>query len=185
MNEYVSVNRLFGDIVERVSERYGSHVAYQFGDWEYISNQLVVWGKSPEKSPMKYPIICLISPFEEDRREEDERVSLWFIVLVNTRKGYTNEERETFSFEKVLRPIYRIFIDEVGKDARFATNYRGIVPHTYTENYRYGRVGVLGPDGKPFRDFIDAIEIKNLDLTIKKTKCDGKEIQRVSRRGKL
>ena len=176
MIDYVSVNRLFEDIVKRVSERYGNHVAYQFGDWEYISNQLVSWGKCPETSPLKYPIICLISPFEEDRREEDEHVSLEFIILVNTRKEYTNEDRELVSFEKVLRPVYRLFIDEVGKDARFVSNYRGVVPHTYTENYRYGRVGVLGPDGKPFRDFIDAIEIKNLDLTIKKMKCYGKRI---------
>ena len=42
----VSVNRMFADIVERVSAAYGGHVSYLFGDWEYISNQLVLWGKS-------------------------------------------------------------------------------------------------------------------------------------------
>lgn len=176
MNNEVSVNRMFADIVERVSEKYGAHVAYQFGDWEYISNQLVLWGKSPATSPLKYPIICLLSPYEEDRTEVQEHVSLEFIILVNTQKNYSNEDREEISFERVLRPIYRIFIEEISRDGRFVSNYRGIVPHRYTENYRYGRVGVLGPDGKPFRDFIDAIEIKNLELTIKKVKCYGKRI---------
>ena len=185
MSDFISVNRIFSDIVKRVSEKYGGNVSYQFGDWEYISNQLVIWGKSPMTSPLKYPIICLISPFEENRSEEGDRVSLWFIILVNTRKDYLNEDREKCSFENVLRPIYRIFIDEITHDGRFVSNYRGIIPHIYIENYRYGRVGVLGPDGKPFRDFIDAIEIKDLELTIKKIDCDGKKVQRLPRNGKL
>lgn len=171
-----SVNRMFAEIVGRVSGRWGSNVSYLFGDWSYISNQLTVWGKSPKTSPLKFPLICLYSPFTEERDAEDVRVSLEFIIMVNTEKDYTNEDRELISFDKVLRPIYRLFMDEIRGDRRFASDYRGVVPHQYTENYRYGRVGVLGPDGKPFRDFIDAIEIKNLDLTIKKEKCYGKRI---------
>lgn len=171
-----SVNRVFAEIVGRVSEKWGRNVSYLFGDWSYISNQLTVWGKSPKTSPLKFPIICLYSPFTEERDAEEARVSLEFIIMVNTEKNYSNEDRESISFDKVLRPIYRLFMDEIRGDRRFASDYRGVVPHQYTENYRYGRVGVLGPDGKPFRDFIDAIEIKNLDLTIKNVKCYGKRI---------
>lgn len=171
-----SVNRMFAEIVGRVSEKWGKNVSYLFGDWSYVSNQLTVWGKSPKTSPLKFPIICLYSPFTEDRGAEESRVSLEFILMVNTEKDYTNEDRESISFDKVLRPIYRLFMDEIRGDRRFASDYRGVVPHRYTENYRYGRVGVLGPDGKPFRDFIDAIEIKDLNLTIKKEKCYGKRI---------
>lgn len=171
-----SVNRMFAEIVGRVSDKWGKNVSYLFGDWSYISNQLTVWGKSPKTSPLKFPIICLYSPFTEERDAEDARVSLEFIIMVNTEKNYSNEDRESISFDKVLRPIYRLFMDEIRGDRRFASDYRGVVPHQYTENYRYGRVGVLGPDGKPFRDFIDAIEIKNLDLTIKNVKCYGKRI---------
>lgn len=171
-----SVNRMFAEIVGMVSEKWGRNVSYLFGDWNYISNQLTVWGKSPKTSPLKFPIICLYSPFTEERDAEEARVSLEFIIMVNTEKNYSNEDRESISFDKVLRPIYRLFMDEIRGDRRFASDYRGVVPHQYTENYRYGRVGVLGPDGKPFRDFIDAIEIKNLDLTIKNVKCYGKRI---------
>lgn len=171
-----SVNRMFAEIVGRVSEKWGRNVSYLFGDWNYISNQLTVWGKSPKTSPLKFPIICLYSPFTEERDAEDVRVSLEFIIMVNTEKNYSNEDRESISFDKVLRPIYRLFMDEIRGDRRFVSDYRGVVPHQYTENYRYGRVGVLGPDGKPFRDFIDAIEIKNLELTVKNVKCYGKRI---------
>ena len=171
-----SVNRMFAEIVGRVSEKWGRNVSYLFGDWNYISNQLTVWGKSPKTSRLKFPIICLYSPFTEERDAEDVRVSLEFIIMVNTEKNYSNEDRESISFDKVLRPIYRLFMDEIRGDRRFVSDYRGVVPHQYTENYRYGRVGVLGPDGKPFRDFIDAIEIKNLELTVKNVKCYGKRI---------
>lgn len=175
-DDVTSVNRIFADIVNRVSEGYGGNVSYLFGDWEYMSNQLVAWGKSPDTCRLKFPIICLLSPFTEDRTEERARVELEFYIIVNTEKDYTNEDRELISFERVLRPIYRLFMEEIGRDGRFVHDYRGVVPHRYTENYRYGRVGVLGADGKPFRDFIDAIEIKNLELTIKKTKCYGKRL---------
>lgn len=183
MNESgnMSVTRMFAEIVGRVSERHGSNVSYLWGDWGYISNQLVLWSKSPNTSPLKFPLICLLSPFTEDRTEESARVSLDFYLMVNTEKDYTNEDRERISFEGVLRPIYLLFMDEIRRDNRFASDYRGVIPHRYTENYRYGRVGVLGADGKPFRDFIDAIEITNLELTIKNIKCYGKRIQNMPR----
>lgn len=166
-----SVNEVIRDVVKRVSERYGSNVSYLWGDWEYISNQLELWSQSKKKAPFKFPIICLYSPYTEDKREKDSKVQLEFIIMVNTLKDYTNEERESVSFEQVLRPIYRLLMEELAGDRNFVRNYRDIVPHRYTENYRYGRVGVAGPNGKPFRDFIDAIEIKDVELTIKEKCC--------------
>ena len=177
----ISVNRLFADIVGRVSADYGSNVSYLFGDWEYISNQLVLWSKSPETSALKFPIICLLSPFTEERAEKT-RVELEFYILVNTWKNYTNEEREQYSFDGVLRPVYRHFLSEIRKEPRLDFPQPGVIPHRYTENYRYGRVGVLGADGKPFRDFIDAIEITHMELIINKNrKCYGKRIQNMPR----
>lgn len=171
-----SLNKVFEDVVKRVSGKYGKNVSYLFGDWAYISNQLTVWSQSPKTSPLKFPIICLYSPFEEDRTSVETKASLDFIIMVNTSKTYTNEDREKTSFEQVLRPIYHIFLDEIGKDPSIKRNYNGIIPHSYSENYRYGRVGVIGEDGKPFHDFIDAIEIKDMNLTFKETKCYGNRL---------
>ena len=171
-----SVNEIFRDLVGRVAERYGKNVSFLFGDWGYISNTLVKWGNDSETSRLKYPIICLLSPYEEDRTDVNSKVSLEFIIMVNTIKSYDNETRERRSFEEVLRPVYLIFIDEISKEPLFVRSYNGVVLHRYTENYRYGRLGVMAEDGKPFRDFIDAIEIKQMDLTIKKTKCYGNRL---------
>ena len=57
--------------------------------------------------------------------------------------------------------------------------YSGVVPHTYSENYRYGSRGVMSSDGKPFNDKIDGIDIRNMELKIKPEKtinCYGSRI---------
>ena len=51
---------------------------------------------------------------------------------------------------------------------RFDVPYDGILSHTYTENYSFGKRGAIDADGKEIDEKIDAIEIKNLELTIKK-----------------
>lgn len=171
-----SINKIFEDVVKRVAEKYGSNVSFLFGDWAYISSQLTEWGKSSSTCKFKFPIICLYSPFIEDRTAPKRTVSLEFIIMVNTLKEYTNEDRERTSFEQILRPIYDLFVEEIKKDRSIDVEYKDNIPHLYTENYRYGRVGVIGEDGKPFSDFIDAIEIKQMNLKIKDIKCYGNRL---------
>lgn len=171
------VHMIFRDIVGRVADACGMNVSYIFGDWGYICNQLAVWGQTASTARRKYPVVCLYLPYVEDRTGTEAKVSLEFLMLVNTLKGRSNDERERESFEAVLRPVYRTFMEEVAKEPRFVHNYDGTVPHLYTENFQYGRLGVLGADGKPFRDFVDAIEIKNMELTIRKERnCHVKRI---------
>lgn len=167
-----SINEIFRDIVTNTSKEYGKNVSYMFGDWEYIAGELTKWSESQKTSKLKFPIICLYSPYMEDRTKNNPAASLDFLILVNTSKEYINEDREKISFEKVLRPIYNIFIKKIGTCPFLEKNYNNIVPHQYTENYRYGRKGVETKD-VPFKDFIDAIEIKNLSITIKNIKCYG------------
>ena len=170
-----SVNDIFREIVANTAKIYGKNVSYMFGDWEYIAGQLTVWSESPEASKLKFPIICLYSPYTENRTSRNPDVALKFLIMVDTRKEYLNEERERVSFAKILRPIYDDFIKSILASPDLVNDYNGIVPHSYTENYRYGRKGVEA-DGKPFRDFIDAIEVKNLNIKIKNIKCYGDRI---------
>lgn len=170
-----SVNDIFREIVANTAKIYGKNVSYMFGDWEYIAGQLTEWSQSPKTSKLKFPIICLYSPYIENRTSKTPDASLEFLIMVDTRKEYLNEEREKVSFAKVLRPVYDAFIKSILASPDIVNEYNGIVPHSYTENYRYGRKGVEA-DGKPFRDFIDAIEINNLNIKTKNIKCYGDRI---------
>ena len=167
-----SINDIFRDVVADTAKIYGNNVSYMFGDWEYIAGQLTEWSESQKTSCLKFPIICLYSPYIEDRTSKTFGATLEFLIMIDTQKGYTNEEREKVSFQRVLRPVYDAFIRSILSSPDLINEYSGIVPHLYMENYRYGRKGVEA-DGKPFRDFIDAIEIKNLNIKIKNNKCYG------------
>ena len=172
----IVITDVFREIVERVSKEYGKHISYMCGDWSYISDQLLVWSKSNDTAKLKYPAIFLYSPIEEDRTGEKGKMSLDILLVVNTLPSYTNEERSRISFAECLRPIYEILIKEIGKEPAFDMAYVKSIPHIYVENYRYGKAGVTGPDGKPFKDYIDGINIKNLQITLKKEKCYGDRI---------
>ena len=165
-----SINDIVREVVKDVSEQYGRNVSFLFGDWDYIANQLVLWGTGAQ-AKKKYPIVCLRSPIDEPREGKKRSASLDVLILVNTLKNYTNEQRESESFVKVLRPIYELFMEGLGKHRMVNAPYSGLLPHVYTENYRYGRLGLQGGDDMKFKDFVDAIEIKNLSITIKDLKC--------------
>lgn len=165
-----SVNDIVREVAGKVAERYGRNVSFLFGDWDYIANQLMLWGTGAQ-AVNKYPIICLRSPISETRGTNRE-VSIDVAILVNTLKNYTNEQREQESFVKVLRPIYELFMEEINSHKMIKSTYLGVLPHSYTENYRYGRLGLQGGDEMKFKDFVDAVEIKNLSLTIKNVTCN-------------
>lgn len=165
----IVITDVFADVVDRVSDRYGKNVNFQYGDWAYISKTLTEWSGSPETARLKYPVICLFSPFDEDKTSKDIycSTSLDLLIAVDTLPEYPNEKRRIESFNKVLHPIYELFIDELRKDAYLDFGYKGIVEHKYTDNYRYGNRGVNGPDGNPFKDRIDGIDIKDLKITVR------------------
>lgn len=165
----IVITDIFADVVSRVAERYGKNVNFQYGDWAYISKTLTTWSQSPDTSRLKYPVICLFSPFEENKTDKDVycNTSLDLLIAVDTLPEYSNEKRRIESFNSVLHPIYKLLIDELRKDRWLDFGYKNIVEHRYVDNYRYGNRGVDGPDGNPFKDRIDGIDIKDLKITVR------------------
>lgn len=168
----MDISVIFADIVSAVSVAYEKDVNYQFGDWDYISRVLKEWSSSPTLAKKRYPVICLFSPTDENKKIVNGKIEIYidFLIAVDTLPHYSNEKRRVESFEKVLRPIYHLFLSEIQKEKRIDSGYTPTIQHSYTENYRYGRIGVNGPDGQPFADKIDAIDIKKLKITLKKQK---------------
>lgn len=161
------------EVCSSLSERVGYRVNYLFGDSSYIREELLVLGKSQLTASGKFPLIGLFVPFDEVRDSEDYfcKASVNLIIATNTLAKYTNEQRREISFEGVLRPLYRGLMDELRLCGKFDFGYAGIVSHVYSENYSFGRRGALDVDGKEVGEKIDAIEIKNLELTVKNQNC--------------
>lgn len=146
---------------------------FVWGDSAYIREYLLTLKKSSSTAPYRFPLIGLYSPFDEirDSSKYKGRVNLNLILAVNTLPQYTNEQRLEVSFKQCLRPLYDDFMKVLSTCGRFDVPYNGIFSHSYTENYSFGKRGAIDADGKEIDEKIDAIEIKNLELTIKNVNC--------------
>lgn len=145
---------------------------FVWGDSSYIREYLSILKKSSKTAPFRFPLIGLYSPFDEvrDSGAYGCRATVNLIIAVNTLPDYTNEQRLDISFKEVLRPLYKDLLKAIEETRMFDIPYIGLT-HTYTENYTFGKRGAMDVDGKEIDEKIDAIEIKNLELKLKKVSC--------------
>lgn len=164
---------IISGVCESLSEKLGYRINYIYGDSSYIREELLILGKSRSTASGKFPMIGLYVPLDEERGREDYscKATVNMIIATNTLEKYTNEQRRKVSFEGVLRPLYQKFMDELKSCGKFDFGYTGLASHTYSENYSFGRRGAIDVDGKEVNEKIDAIEIKDLELTVKKQNC--------------
>lgn len=148
-------------------------INYTFGNARYVSDRLDELSKSESGIAMKFPLIALFCPFVEHRDSPDyhSKAKVRITIACATAQQYSNEQRRELSFENVLRPIYRNFLLALKNDGRLDFGYDGIVRHDYSENYSYGRYGALTDTGEEVSDFIDAINLSNLEIIVKKSNC--------------
>lgn len=146
-------------------------VNFIWGDSAYIREYLLTMKKSSSTATFRFPLIGLYSPFDEVVRNGDVSANVSLILAVNTLPSYTNEQRLEVSFKGVLRPLYNDFMEALKGVRMFDVPYSGMFDHTYSENFSFGKRGALDVDGKEIDEKIDVIEIKNLDLNLKKFDC--------------
>lgn len=146
-------------------------INYVFGNAKYVYQRLNELSNTG--SWVKYPLIALFVPVTEQRGNPENfaRMKVQVLIAFSSLDTWSNEERRVISFENVLRPIYRAFMQRLRRDGRFETAYQKEFPHKYSENYSYGRFGAYTPSGEKLPDPIDAINITELELTIKKQSC--------------
>lgn len=145
-------------------------VNFVWGDSSYIREYLLTLKGSSYTAPYRFPLIGLYSPFDENHQNGVVSASVNLILAVNTLTEYTNEQRLDVSFKEVLRPLYDAFFKALENSREFDIPYNGF-NHTYVENFSFGNRGALDVDGQEIDEKIDAIEIKNLNLTLKKVNC--------------
>lgn len=165
------------EVVERVSGNfYACHqlpVHFVHGNTVYVKEVLDKLTRNQATAELKYPLIALYTPIDEDRTDPAfyTKAEVNLAIITGSERELTNEERETETFDPILRPIYRMLMKELKKDKRIAHQYQGdYIPHRYSENYSYGHYGAIDANGEMLSDPIDVINIKSLRLEVKPIK---------------
>lgn len=148
-------------------------INYTFGNAQYVKDRLDELSRTESGNAMKFPLIALFCPFVERRDSRDyySKAKVKILIAHSSKREWSNEQRLETSFVNVLRPIYRSFLKALQEDGRFEFVFDDVVPHEYSENYSYGRYGAYTGTGDAVSEVIDAINISNLELYVKKPNC--------------
>ncbi len=122
----------------------------------------------------KYPAVCL---FEDIREHKAPRPGIYctaplhMAILYYTQPTFKSAERYTNTFKPVLYPIYTTLLQKI-------VEHKGIwqydiekMPHDKINRLYWGREGLYGNESNIFNDWVDAIEMQDLNLDFYYPNC--------------
>lgn len=140
-------------------------VSFQYGHPVTVQNLLKQWEQSPTLQFERFPAIFWVEDIPERGIMGDMSVvTPRILILHQTSKDYSREQRQELVFKPILWPIARMLERKIEDLGYFQTNYQQ--PGTITERPFWGREGLYGSDGNILDAYLDAIEITNRELTI-------------------
>jgi hypothetical protein len=158
---------IIGNVVASI--RTGETPYYLYGHPIEVVNTLSEWTKSPTLKMKKFPLIVLFQDFEEQKGKHqsiNSSVSLNMVICMNTLPSYKSHDRYDATFKTVLYPLYDLFISKLATCGYFHNASESLISHVKIDRVFWGKSGLNGNTANAFNDYIDAIEIKNLDLDI-------------------
>lgn len=165
---------LISEVVDNTAAALGSPVYYDFGHYAVVENNLVEKDGAPTLKDKKYPLIWLVMDFEEQIGGSTNYadVALHFIIAMGTSDTYSMQDRRDISFLPVLYPIYGELLNQFGRSAAFGMPSIIKIQHTKIDRPYWGIQSGSGNGLKNmFSDYIDAIELRNVKLSVKRKIC--------------
>lgn len=195
----ISPNKIIGSLVYRTRQALNNNPAFIaalheymyspnclvdhcFSFWHYpgtpneISAALLKIGEHVNGSLLKFPAVLNFQTIRQEKKAGTTTVSYNLAIVGSVQSEWTTEQRETQVFDRLLRPIYEEFMNQVARSNYFLLPYGG-APHACYEVFTTGSNSseLINRYG----DYIDAIELHNLTLTLRPTLCarDQKTIE--------
>lgn len=168
VDEIREVVRLTGEGL--VKKNFLYQIYYMHGHPKEIISRLQAMTKTVSKQSKKYPIICLFQDFVEQRGAKPGfygRTNLQLAIANITKPEYNAEQRYAENFKPVLYPIYNEFIYQLFRYPLFAFQSVEEVKHTKIDRLYWGSE----TSASKGNDYLDCIEIQNLDILIKQKIC--------------
>jgi len=156
---------IFDDIVTDVRTEYSGakEPYYLYGHPVEIVNILSEKTKSSTLKFEMFPLIVLFQDFTESVDIGLRDASLHLAIITDTKLNYYAADRYTNTFKTILYPIWQLLIKHIERSSYIDT--LGL-KYDKTDRLYWGKQGLYGNEGNIFNDFVDAIEIENLQITI-------------------
>jgi len=143
---------------------------YEYGHPLDVINKLKQKDTHSSLKFKKYPLIALFQDFTENmgynQTMRSSAEGLNIVICTNTRAELNAEERYNLNFRTILYPLYDLLIKHLVLSHEFLNTDPGLIPHQKIDRLYWGRSGLYGNEGNIFNDYIDAIEIQNLQLDL-------------------
>lgn len=162
----ILITDVFNDIVNQVDKilftTIGNHIHFHYGSSIQILEKLVKLNEGIT-TKNRFPLIALFMPFDENMGPSFQYQLLIPKIVIATLTNSTDEvpKRMEQTFKPILVPIYVELLNQIQASGKFLINDPGFIPHKRKLN-----PGSPPPNGTTFNEFVDAIELYNIDLKV-------------------
>lgn len=150
------------------------HVWFDYGRYIEITRRLTEKQGGITTVSKRFPLIWLVIPFDEEYGDTDqvcELSNLQIIIADLTNKDSTTPARMADTFADRLFPIYEELIKQI-KLSGFFSEIGYNVPHKKINQPYWDGKENSQQQANMFNDYIDAIQLKNIRLTVNESTCD-------------
>jgi hypothetical protein len=145
-------------------------IDYQYGHIKELLETLKQMDANKTLQLYRFPLVYLIMDFTE-RRGLDRGIyadlALNIIIAHQTEMNYKADERYKYVFKPVLYPIYYSLLDQLAQKKGIEQYDENLISHTKIDRVYWGKNTMANS----LNDYVDAIEISNLNLKLNLTSC--------------
>lgn len=145
---------------------------YQYGSLEEIRETLKRWSADKEKKYEKYPCVFLILDATEQMGTPNSygKHKVTIGIVYHTEQDYTADQRYGKVIKPILYPVYNSFVNNLLACGHFVAYDLQDIPHNKIDRVNMGKGEFLNL-GEGSYDYLDGIEMNNLELTVNETFC--------------
>lgn len=149
-----------------------SSINYVYGHEREIANTMRDLARDRANHPDYFPLIWFEEDLRGSVREDFEKIYIKRLVIAwASSHNYESAQRELHSFVPVLRPIYKALMRQIERSKRFwIYDRRKDMSHEHYER-KYWGTKEDGEAKNVFTDYVDAIEIRNLEIKLTPDNC--------------
>ncbi len=155
---------------------------HYFGTHYEISQTITSIAQDINGSLVKFPSFLTFLPVEQRVNGLDKTLIYDIAIAASTNSKWTSDQRETLVFETLLRPIYDEFMRQIVTSGWFLLP-AGLPTHSKFECYTTGEYS--GAILNRYSEYLDAIEIRGLQLPLKRADICEVEVRQMGEDGAI